>query len=626
MICGFCSESLTDEPAVCPACGQSPLLDARYRLERIVGRGAMGVTYRAERLEDGQAVAIKELPFRRIDAVKTKALFEREARVLEQLDHPGIPAYLDDFVGGVGKNLSLYLVQAFVEGDTLTAEQAQRRWREDEVLAITAEVADILTYLHELSPPVIHRDIKPGNVMRRPDGRLALIDFGAVRDALDDEHTGGSTVVGTYGYMAPEQYKGDASPASDLYALGAMTVAMLARKTPDALVDVSGRLDWQRHLDVHPQTAALLNALLQVDPRQRPQRARDVAARCRQAIAAIEADRNAPVPMQPVPKPAPVRPAPAPNAPYTLNAPNAPNALNAPNAPEALVSVWKPPAESPITSSPTRPVRQAGGVKLIAISVMILALMVAGMLALTHSESSIPQRVDERRCGDQPCPPVAQGLKGLRFGMTIAEATAALPALASAKRSRKHLPIGIMDLNRPMLTRSTPLPGEVLTVQTTLGNLPAKCTLDFIDAGKLTHMACRLAKQTTRDSHMAAEQALLAALTKRYGPPSSQHSDNGVLVSNHEAQWRWADDQAELSLASKFMDFGALTGGATGLSPTSELTVTNHGQAHERVMQAAQEAQDAAREQAAAVERRKAEEAARKAREALKSGKLGDDL
>lgn len=610
MICGFCSESLTDQPAVCPACGQSPLLDARYRLDRIVGRGAMGVTYQAERLEDGLAVAIKELPFRRIDAVKTKALFEREARVLEQLDHPGIPAYLDDFVGGVGKNLSLYLVQAFVEGDTLTAEQAQRRWREDEVLAITAEVADILTYLHELSPPVIHRDIKPGNVMRRSDGRLALIDFGAVRDALDDEHTGGSTVVGTYGYMAPEQYKGDASPASDLYALGAMTVAMLARKTPDALVDVSGRLDWQRHLDVHPQTAALLDALLRVDPRQRPQRARDVAARCRQAIAAIEADRNAP--------------------PESSSVQVAPSQVMAPNAP---VNLWQSTSAESQTSAP--PARsqiappQAGGVKLIAISGMLLALMAAGMLALTsYTEAPEPQRPvpAKVRCGGKPCPPVAQGLKGLRFGMTIAEATATLPELASAKRSRKHLPVGLMDLNRPMLTRSTPLPGEVLTAQTTLGNLPAECTLDFIDAGKLTRMACRLAKQPTRDSHVAAEQALLAALTERYGPPSSRSADSGMIASNHEGRWHWQDEQAELSLDSKFMDFGMMVGGAAGLSPTSELTVTNHGQAHERVMQAAQEAQDAAREQAAAVERRKAEEAARKAREALKSGKLGDDL
>lgn len=608
MICGFCSEELTGNPTQCPACNQSPLLDERYRLENIVGRGAMGVTYRAFRLEDDRAVAIKELPFRRIDAVKTKALFEREARVLEQLDHPGIPSYLDDFVGGVGKNLSLYLVQDFVEGDTLKAEMNQRRWREDEVLLIAAEVADILSYLHELSPPVIHRDIKPGNLMRRPDGTLALIDFGAVRDALDDEHTGGSTVVGTYGYMAPEQYKGDATPASDLYALGAMTVALLARKTPDALTDVGGRIDWQRHLDVHPQTQALLTDLLVMDPARRAQRARDVAMRCRQAAQAIEAQRNAPAPRRPIKPSAP----PTPNAPFVMNA-----------APENL---WQA-GSMPESSDP--PARQAGGAKLVASSALLLLFMGGFMAYLNYANAPEPLQppVPARaRCGGDPCPPVAQGLKGLKFGMTRAEATAALPEIANADRSTKHLPANLADLSGSLLGGVGKVPGDVITVHTTLGNLPATCSLDFIDAGKLTRMACSLEKQKTHQAHIAAEQALLAALTKRYGSPSSQSAARIDITQRHERHWRWEDAQAELMLDSEFMDFGPMGVSSEILTPKSELKVTNQGQAHRRVMRAAREQRRKERAQRAAQKERQAQEAARKAREALESGNLSDDL
>ena len=113
------------------------------------------------------------------------------------------------------------------------AAQARATLAEEDVVRLLRDAADVLDYLHGRTPPVIHRDLKPGNVLRRPDGSFAFVDFGAVRDKLRPE--GGSTVVGTFGYMAPEQFQGRALPASDVYAIGATAVAMLTGREPEDL-------------------------------------------------------------------------------------------------------------------------------------------------------------------------------------------------------------------------------------------------------------------------------------------------------------------------------------------------------------------------------------------------------
>jgi hypothetical protein len=119
-----------------------------------------------------------------------------------------------------------------IEGESL-AERLRRGGRLDEAgaLRLLRDAADALTYLHGRG--VVHRDLKPGNVIERKDGSFAFVDFGAVRDRMRAE--GGSTVVGTFGYMAPEQFQGRAQPASDVYAVGATAVAMLTGRQPEDL-------------------------------------------------------------------------------------------------------------------------------------------------------------------------------------------------------------------------------------------------------------------------------------------------------------------------------------------------------------------------------------------------------
>lgn len=264
MICAHCGEETTAQP--CAVCGAEPVLDGRYRLEAMVGQGASACTYRATD-PDGNTVAIKELPLRRARSDKALELFRREARVLRQLDHPAIPRWIEDFVDGEGKQQALYIVQEFIDGPSLADELDDHRYDANEVLDIIDEMAGVLDYLHNRSPPVIHRDIKPDNVLRRvADGRLMLIDFGSVRDCLKHPDFGGSTVTGTFGYMAPEQYQGDATPRSDLYGLGALGVTLLSRRPPHTMLDLHRKMHFRDHVRGAPPVLKLLDDLLEVDP------------------------------------------------------------------------------------------------------------------------------------------------------------------------------------------------------------------------------------------------------------------------------------------------------------------------------------------------------------------------
>ncbi|HJN75545.1 MAG TPA: serine/threonine-protein kinase [Myxococcota bacterium] len=277
MICAACRRPSQTDPCCC--CGEPVLLDGRIRLDEVLGRGAMGVVYRAT--HDGRAVAVKDMPLVHPDG-KTVELARREAAVLSQLDHAQVVRAIESFALG-GR---LYLVQEFVEGPTLAQELAETRFEVDEVLAIVEELLGVLAYLHGRSPPVIHRDLKPSNVIRSDRG-LVLVDFGSVRDALRDPELGGSTVAGTFGYMAPEQLRGDASPATDIYGLGALAVALLSRKDPARLMDWSGAMRWGPELDVHHAVEALLERMLEPDPGMRPRDADGLAkevAGLRQAL------------------------------------------------------------------------------------------------------------------------------------------------------------------------------------------------------------------------------------------------------------------------------------------------------------------------------------------------------
>ncbi len=289
ILCASCDER-TPVGDTCAKCDDPVLLKERYTLLEVAGHGARGTIYRATDGESDGQVAIKELSIRHVDDPKLLELCERESLLLRQLDHPGIPHYADHFVAGAGRSRALYLVQDFVNGLSLNDEMKTRRYRQDEVLEILGELCGILDYLHSLSPPVIHRDIKPGNVMRRQDdGKLVLVDFGSARDFITAE-LGGSTVAGTFGYMAPEQFKGDAVPATDIYGLGALAVALLSRRDPAQLHDYRQHFNWDDVVQIHPAVHDLLKTMLAPDPTVRVSDADDLQRRIAEAIKALADD------------------------------------------------------------------------------------------------------------------------------------------------------------------------------------------------------------------------------------------------------------------------------------------------------------------------------------------------
>ncbi|HEY5147383.1 MAG TPA: protein kinase, partial [Polyangiaceae bacterium] len=160
-----------DAPAV--------LRDGRFVIVGSLGEGTQGHTFDGVDKREGRAVAIKRFDVRTAKTWKEAELAERETRVLQSLSHPKLPKYRDHFE----QDGALYLVMDKIEGESLAALQKRGGLLgEDDVVRLLRDAADALDYLHRRAPPVIHRDLKPGNVIRRPDGSFAFVDFGAVRD------------------------------------------------------------------------------------------------------------------------------------------------------------------------------------------------------------------------------------------------------------------------------------------------------------------------------------------------------------------------------------------------------------------------------------------------------------
>ncbi len=245
-----------------------------------MGHGGQADTFlaRDERAPAGteRVVVVKQfhLSKRAVSGWKPFELFEREVRTLKSLRHPGIPRFLDSFESEPGV---FNLVMERAPGATLWAYRKKVRFTDAELRDILRKTLDILAYLHGLNPPVVHRDIKPTNLVRSTDGAVSLIDFGGVRDALRAD--GGSTMIGTFGYMAPEQLHGEASPATDLYGLGATLIALAGDVEPEKVPRSGLRMDLAAHLpQMEPRLRAALAAMTLPDPAERPKRAADVLA------------------------------------------------------------------------------------------------------------------------------------------------------------------------------------------------------------------------------------------------------------------------------------------------------------------------------------------------------------
>jgi eukaryotic-like serine/threonine-protein kinase len=229
------------------------LLDNRYRLDERIATGGMGDVWRGTDIVLGRVIAVKVLRPAMLADPEFAARFYGEARMMAAFRHPGVVevydyASADEAIGDDG---CAYLVMAYVEGEPLSAKlKAEGRIDVAQTMSIVAQTADALHAAHEHG--TIHRDVKPGNLIVKPNGTVILVDFGVARSNAVTSMTGLNAIVGTALYMAPEQVaKGKVTPATDIYALGAVAYHCIAGVPPfdgDNALQVA-----LRHLEDEPE-------------------------------------------------------------------------------------------------------------------------------------------------------------------------------------------------------------------------------------------------------------------------------------------------------------------------------------------------------------------------------------
>ncbi len=276
------------------------ILVSKYRYHKLLGEGANGKTWLARNILTGELVAIKSLKLSQSENFKSFELFQREAEVLESVHVQGVPTFYESIVSDEAGG-ECYIIQEYVQVPALQQYLNDHMvFRQEEVLMIMRNVAIILNALHTAYvPPIIHRDIKPSNIMCALDddgkllSQLYLIDFGAV--ANPQAKSGGSTIAGTYGYMAPEQMLGECTPVSDLYALGMTAIHLLTRVPPYEIESDGFKIHFEEVLKEHaPETTQgmkmLLSELVDPNPQSRTPSASELIRRIDYVLSGLAPD------------------------------------------------------------------------------------------------------------------------------------------------------------------------------------------------------------------------------------------------------------------------------------------------------------------------------------------------
>jgi serine/threonine protein kinase len=318
----------TVQQKYCTTCGMPLILVGRYLPTRLLGRGGFGAAFLArDRYTPGMRLCVVKQfqPAGNLSPTQLKLaqdLFEREAVVLEEIGHqheqiPDLfaffPVIVPSWQGGQ-QDQFFYLVQEYIEGQNLEEELAQKsKYSESEVLEVLREILKVLKFVHEKG--IIHRDIKPSNIMRHRNGKLYLLDFGAVKLVTNSPIGGGaSTGIYSMGFAPPEQMSGgQVFPSTDLYAL-AVTVVILVTGKQDItqLFDAySNQWKWRSQASVSSHLADILDKMLLSAANQRYQSAQEVLdalEASQKPVSSTQVSHRPPVvtpPPQPQQKPSP---------------------------------------------------------------------------------------------------------------------------------------------------------------------------------------------------------------------------------------------------------------------------------------------------------------------------------
>jgi serine/threonine protein kinase len=268
----------TTQQKYCTTCGMPLLLDGRYVPMKLLGRGGFGAAFlaRDRRIPGMRQCVVKQFqPVGNLTSTQlqqAQIMFEREADVLAQLgnDHEQIPDLFAFFPVIINSSQSgqedqfFYLVQEYIDGQNLEEELVQQgKFSEQQVLEVLQEILKVLKFVHDRG--IIHRDIKPSNIMRRRDGKLFLLDFGAVKQ-VTNAALGAASSTGIYsmGFAPPEQMTGgQVFPSTDLYALAVTLITLLTDQEAIQLFDAySNQWKWRAQVTVNSRLADILDKML----------------------------------------------------------------------------------------------------------------------------------------------------------------------------------------------------------------------------------------------------------------------------------------------------------------------------------------------------------------------------
>jgi serine/threonine protein kinase len=231
-----------------------------FLVEKVLEQNDHARVYLA-RKPGGAVCVLKELLFSAVPTAQALEAFERECSLLEAIDYPQIPRFLGRFREGTGVDVRLYLVQEYIAGDSLQDRVRRRLLTETEALVLGRSVLATLVFLHGQRPKIVHRDVKPANLITDAAGVVHLVDFGAAR-LLERKETHQGTVVGTFGYMPLEQFGGTLDETADLHALGATLVFALTGQDPATFLTPEMVLELPQDLRVSWKTRAWIGRLV----------------------------------------------------------------------------------------------------------------------------------------------------------------------------------------------------------------------------------------------------------------------------------------------------------------------------------------------------------------------------